>query len=97
MSVLRALVSCLAVVVLATGCTPSPQRAEAGADWFRCDVVAVASPRQLRQRRDGRRAGDGRRDVCDRRAGNEGVPPGGVRCRARVAGGQRYGICWVPA
>lgn len=27
--------------------TPSPQRAEAGADWFRCDVVAVASPRQL--------------------------------------------------
>ena len=29
--------------------TPSPQRAEAGADWFRCDVVAVASPRQLQQ------------------------------------------------
>ena len=27
--------------------TPSRQRAEAGADWFRCDVVAVASPRQL--------------------------------------------------
>lgn len=27
--------------------TPSPQRAEAGADWFRCDVVAVGSPRQL--------------------------------------------------
>ncbi len=27
--------------------TPSPQHAEAGADWFRCDVVAVASPRQL--------------------------------------------------
>ncbi|MCW2737319.1 septum formation family protein [Nocardioides sp.] len=27
--------------------TPSPRRAEAGADWFRCDVVAVASPRQL--------------------------------------------------
>ncbi len=29
--------------------TPGPQRAEAGADWFRCDVVAVASPRQLLQ------------------------------------------------
>lgn len=29
--------------------TPSPQRAEAGADWFRCDVVAVAAPRQLLQ------------------------------------------------
>jgi hypothetical protein len=27
--------------------TPSPQRAEAGADWFRCDVVAVAAPRTL--------------------------------------------------
>jgi hypothetical protein len=27
--------------------TPSPQRAEAGADWFRCDVVAVASPKKL--------------------------------------------------
>lgn len=27
--------------------TPSPRHAEAGADWFRCDVVAVASPRQL--------------------------------------------------
>ena len=27
--------------------TPSPQRAEAGADWFRCDVVAVAAPRSL--------------------------------------------------
>ncbi len=29
--------------------TPSPNRAEAGADWFRCDVVAVAAPRQLQQ------------------------------------------------
>ncbi len=27
--------------------TPSPARAEAGADWFRCDVVAVAGPRRL--------------------------------------------------
>ncbi|HEV2797943.1 MAG TPA: septum formation family protein, partial [Nocardioides sp.] len=27
--------------------TPSPQRAEAGADWFRCDLVAVAGPRRL--------------------------------------------------
>jgi hypothetical protein len=27
--------------------TPSPKRAEAGADWFRCDVVAVAAPKQL--------------------------------------------------
>ena len=27
--------------------TPSPQHAEAGADWFRCDVVAVAAPRKL--------------------------------------------------
>ncbi len=27
--------------------TPSPKHAEAGADWFRCDVVVVASPRQL--------------------------------------------------
>lgn len=27
--------------------TPSPRRAEAGADWFRCDVVAVAAPRTL--------------------------------------------------
>lgn len=27
--------------------TPSPRRAEAGADWFRCDVVAVAAPRKL--------------------------------------------------
>ncbi|HSU01095.1 MAG TPA: septum formation family protein [Nocardioides sp.] len=27
--------------------TPSQQRADAGAGWFRCDVVAVASPRQL--------------------------------------------------
>lgn len=29
--------------------TPSPTRAEAGADWFRCDVVAVAGPRALQQ------------------------------------------------
>lgn len=29
--------------------TPSPRRAEAGADWFRCDVVAVAAPRRLLQ------------------------------------------------
>lgn len=27
--------------------TPSPERAEAGADWFRCDVVAVAGPQRL--------------------------------------------------
>ncbi|HEX5916401.1 MAG TPA: septum formation family protein [Nocardioides sp.] len=27
--------------------TPSPARAEAGADWFRCDIVAVASPGTL--------------------------------------------------
>jgi hypothetical protein len=27
--------------------TPGAKRAEAGADWFRCDVVAVASPRKL--------------------------------------------------
>ena len=27
--------------------TPSRTRAEAGADWFRCDVVVVASPRKL--------------------------------------------------
>lgn len=27
--------------------TPSPKRAEAGADWFRCDVVVVASAKQL--------------------------------------------------
>ncbi|NYE37840.1 hypothetical protein F4692_002973 [Nocardioides cavernae] len=27
--------------------TPSPDRAAAGADWFRCDVVAVAAPRTL--------------------------------------------------
>jgi hypothetical protein len=27
--------------------TPSPTKAEAGADWFRCDVVVVASPRSL--------------------------------------------------
>ena len=27
--------------------TPSPTHAEDGADWFRCDVVAVASPRKL--------------------------------------------------
>ena len=27
--------------------TPSPRRAEAGADWFRCDVVVVARPRTL--------------------------------------------------
>ena len=27
--------------------TPSPKRAEAGADWFRCDVVAVAGPKKL--------------------------------------------------
>ncbi len=27
--------------------TPPPQRAEAGADWFRCDVVVVAGPRNL--------------------------------------------------
>ncbi|PKH42828.1 Septum formation [Nocardioides alpinus] len=27
--------------------TPSATRAEAGADWFRCDVVAVAGPRAL--------------------------------------------------
>jgi Septum formation len=29
--------------------TPSPARAEAGADWFRCDVVVVAAPRRLLQ------------------------------------------------
>jgi hypothetical protein len=27
--------------------SPSPKRAEAGADWFRCDVVAVAAPKRL--------------------------------------------------
>ena len=27
--------------------TPSPKRAEDGADWFRCDVVAVGAPRAL--------------------------------------------------
>ncbi|UFN44426.1 septum formation family protein [Nocardioides okcheonensis] len=27
--------------------TPSPARAAAGADWFRCDVVVVAAPRVL--------------------------------------------------
>ena len=27
--------------------TPSPKHAEAGADWFRCDVVVVASPKKL--------------------------------------------------
>ncbi|NPD05910.1 hypothetical protein HN031_14565 [Nocardioides sp. zg-1308] len=27
--------------------TPSPRRAEAGADWFRCDLVVVAAPEQL--------------------------------------------------
>ena len=27
--------------------TPPPKRAEAGADWFRCDVVVVAGPRRL--------------------------------------------------
>jgi hypothetical protein len=34
-------------MVRAVWFTPSPARAEAGADWFRCDIVAVASPRQL--------------------------------------------------
>jgi hypothetical protein len=34
-------------MVRAVWFTPSPARAEAGADWFRCDVVAVAAPRQL--------------------------------------------------
>lgn len=29
--------------------TPSPARAEAGADWFRCDVVVVAAPRTLQR------------------------------------------------
>ncbi len=29
--------------------TPSPKHADAGARWFRCDVVAVAAPRQLLQ------------------------------------------------
>jgi len=27
--------------------TPPPKRAEAGADWFRCDVVVVSGPRRL--------------------------------------------------
>lgn len=27
--------------------TPSPERAEAGADWFRCDLVVVAAPQRL--------------------------------------------------
>ena len=34
-------------MVQAVWFTPSPRRAEAGADWFRCDVVAVAAPRTL--------------------------------------------------
>ena len=34
-------------MVRAVWFTPSPRHAEAGADWFRCDVVVVASPRQL--------------------------------------------------
>lgn len=34
-------------MVRAVWFTPSPARAEAGADWFRCDVVAVAAPREL--------------------------------------------------
>lgn len=34
-------------MVQAVWFAPSPSRAEAGADWFRCDVVAVAAPRRL--------------------------------------------------
>ena len=34
-------------MVRAVWFSPSPARAEAGADWFRCDVVAVASPGTL--------------------------------------------------
>lgn len=34
-------------MVRAVWFSPSPARAEAGADWFRCDVVAVASPGRL--------------------------------------------------
>ncbi|HSF35759.1 MAG TPA: septum formation family protein [Nocardioides sp.] len=34
-------------MVRAVWFSPSPARAEAGADWFRCDVVAVASPGAL--------------------------------------------------
>ena len=34
-------------MVQAVWFTPSPKHAEAGADWFRCDVVAVASPKKL--------------------------------------------------
>lgn len=34
-------------MVRAVWFSPSPARAEAGADWFRCDVVAVAGPGKL--------------------------------------------------
>ena len=34
-------------MVRAVWFTPSPVRAEAGADWFRCDIVAVARPGTL--------------------------------------------------
>ena len=66
--------------------TPSPQRAEAGADWFRCDVVAVAGPRRLQPLpRSTKGFGDApaRRDVRDRRSRHEGVP--GVGCGAKHA------------
>ena len=133
--------------------TPSPQRAEDGADWFRCDVVAVAAPRQLLTL-PRRTAGWGRApvvamcataapgtkafrrvacgqehawvavatvDIPGRKPPTQGAVaarmdgPCGDAARARAAdpldftwsqesptkqqwdGGQRYGICWVPA
>lgn len=36
-------------MVQAVWFTPSAKRAEAGADWFRCDLVVVAAPKKLLQ------------------------------------------------
>ena len=69
--------------------TPSPKRAEAGADWFRCDVVVVAGPQRLLplpREHEGLGRCAGGRDVRDRRARHPGVPARRLRGEARVAG-----------
>lgn len=68
--------------------TPSPKHAEAGADWFRCDVVVVASPRKL-LRLPRRTAGWGDAPALAMCA----TAAPGTKAFARVACGSRHS--WV--
>ena len=74
-------------MVRAVWFSPSQARAEAGADWFRCDIVAVASPGDAAAA-PAPDEGMGRSaDVRHRGARHPRVPAGDVRREALVACG----------